>query len=80
VARCFDLALAALARLPFLRFLGFLPCLIFALVIAVPWGGPKVAVTVLSAPSVTWQGRAYHFCSDACAAAFRARPMDYVPG
>jgi class 3 adenylate cyclase/YHS domain-containing protein len=32
------------------------------------------------AASVTWQGRAYHFCSEACLAAFRAGPLEYVPG
>jgi class 3 adenylate cyclase len=35
--------------------------------------GDAVAVEV-------WEGRSYHFCSEDCAAAFRARPAEYAPG
>src|SRR4051794_29593158 len=34
----------------------FFPCLTFARVIRVPFGGPKVAVTVRSPSILTWQG------------------------
>ena len=43
-----------LLALPF--FFGFFPWVILAWVIFVPVGGPKVAVTVLSASILTWQG------------------------
>ena len=48
-----NLALAVGFALAFAPFLRFLPCLIFALVIFVPVGGPKVAVTVWSASIFT---------------------------
>lgn len=38
----------------------------------------RMQVTVGEAVAVeVWEGRTYHFCSDDCAAAFRARPAEY---
>lgn len=41
----------------------------------------RMQVTASEAVAIaTWGGRSYYFCSEDCAAAFRARPADYAPG
>jgi class 3 adenylate cyclase len=52
---------------------------VVATAVATPWVDPvcRMQVTADSAASL-WEGRRFHFCSDECAAAFRARPEEYT--